>query len=268
MRAVYTDNRLFAGWVRLGIYAVEVYADRTGDVFEIPDRRLGEIFAVSRPDIARTSLERLADVSPITCERLGNVWRIKWPNLLKKQFPFREDVVSPLSSASASATTSETKKEPSSRSPSAPRTPMPEAVEFAGRFRAALKARTPDAKMPTERGFARWIAEADRMYRIDDRVPAEAVELAVWLFNDTGGDAAFWRGNVRAVPKFRARFEELREHRARGERKGEKSAGSNIGDAVRSSARRRGLIGDGAGETPPVVRDDAGRLPGGEKSGS
>lgn len=249
MREAYSDNRLFAGWVRLGIYAVEVYADRTGDVFEIPDRRLPEIFGVGREHTARAALRQLAARSPLEAEQIGSTWRITWPNLSKKQFPFREGVRSPLASASASAsaTASTSKREESSRSPSAPRAPSPDAVSFAGRFRAALKGRTPDAKMPSEAGFARWCAEADRMFRIDERKPEEAVELATWLFNDPGDDAAFWRGNVRAVPKFRTRFEELREHRARGSRKQETKDGG-IRGAVGRVARRRGLIGGGAGE--------------------
>lgn len=245
MREVYSDNRLLAGWVRLGIYAIEVYADRTEDVFDVPDRRLMEIFGVGRPEVARSTLRQLANKSPITCEQVGAVWRITWPNLSKKQFPFRKDRSVSLASASASTSTPK-KKTSSAERRAAPRsTPSPEADDFARKFRASLKAKTPDAKLPSDAGFARWVAEADRMFRIDERKPDEAGELAAWLFNDPGDDAAFWRANVRAVPKFRTRFEELRENRARGSRKKEKTDGGRD-DALAAGQRyaeRHGLGG-------------------------
>jgi len=103
---VYADNRLLAAWVRLGIYAVEVYADRTQDTFQIPDRALTALMGVGRADIARTSLGRLADVCGMSVERQGDVWAITWPNLAKKQFPRREDGTVRGGSASASASAS------------------------------------------------------------------------------------------------------------------------------------------------------------------
>ena len=169
------------------------------------------------------------------------LYRVTIRNFERKQFPYS---AIPRSTITRTKTSNEDEDD-SERSADAPRAPSPEAIEFAGKFRASLKSRTPDAKLPSEAAFARWILEADRMFRIDDRKPEDAEELARWLFNDPGDDAAFWRGNVRAVPKFRTRFEELREHRTRGSRKKEKTDGGRD-DALAAGQRyaeRHGLRG-------------------------
>lgn len=171
----------------------------------------------------------------------GLRYRVHVRNLQRKQVPY-----SAISRSTSTRTrTSNEEEEESTRSEDTPRTPSPDADDFARKFRASLKAKTPDAKLPTDAGFDRWILEADRMFRIDGRKPDEAGELAKWLFNDPGDDAAFWRGNVRAVPKFRTRFEELRENRARGARKKEKTDGGRD-DALAAGqryAKRHGLGG-------------------------
>ncbi len=168
-------------------------------------------------------------------------YRVTIRNFERKQVPY-----SAISRSTRTRTkTSNEDEDESERSEDAPRTPSPEAIDFARKFRASLKAKTPDAKLPSDAAFDRWILEADRMFRIDERKPDEAGELAKWLFNDPGDDAAFWRGNVRAVPKFRTRFEELRENRARGARKKEKPDGGRD-DALaagRRYAKRHGLGG-------------------------
>ena len=91
MAAVYADNRLLVLWLRLGIEAVERWADRTGDTFLIPDRELMALTGLGRQDVARTCLERLADVGPISAERFGEVWRITWPNFQRKQGFFEKN---------------------------------------------------------------------------------------------------------------------------------------------------------------------------------
>jgi hypothetical protein len=265
---VWTDDALLAMYLRFGVMALERYADRTDDEFLCSGLDLCRIANVEGVANARRKLGRLLAATPLEVEPEGGGYRASFPNLAKKQFRRRED--GPDSRPSASATTTATKKKSSSRSEDPPRSTRPsdEAVEFASKFRASLKARTPDAKMPSDSAYARWIAEADRMFRIDERQPADAEELARWLFNDPGDDAAFWRGNVRAVPKFRTRFEELREHRARGERRNDGRSREGDGRAAaRRIARRRGL--EPGGDEGPVVdvRGDAGRLPPGEDSG-
>ncbi len=157
-------------------------------------------------------------------------------------------------------------EEEESATPSRRTTPSPDACVFARKFRASLIARTPDAKLPKK--LKRWEIESDRMLRIDKRDLEEATELATWLFNDPGDDAAFWRGNVRAVPKFRTQYERLREHRARGQQKEKRGGESELKKAVRGVARRRGLVRDGDGEEDRTVRGHARRLPGGEEPGS
>lgn len=87
MGEVYPDNDLFALWTRLGIEAVERFADRTGDTFVLHKSELQTMCGRGkhRSDVARKSLERLAEVSPMSWERSGDVYRIHLPNFAKKQ---------------------------------------------------------------------------------------------------------------------------------------------------------------------------------------
>ena len=181
-------------------------------------------------------------------------------NLKRKQAPYSTKP------RSKSKSTIQEEEEESSATPSRRTTPSPDAIEFARKFRSSLKARTPDAKLPKE--LERWQVQADRMLRVDKRDLREAIELATWLFNDTGDDAAFWRGTVRGVPKFRTQYERLREHRARGTRKEKRGGESELKKAIRGVARRRGLVRDGDGEEDRTVRGHARRLPSGEEPGS
>lgn len=116
--AMAADNDLLALYVRLGMLAVERFADRTGGTFIVSDRELPRLTGKYRADVARTLLSRLANVSPTSAERDGDVWRITIPNFAKKQGfaenknRFRE---SP-SSSSSSATVEERKNAPLARS--------------------------------------------------------------------------------------------------------------------------------------------------------
>lgn len=82
---LFADNDLLAAYVRLGVLAVERFAQKTGDSFQVHDRELGTIFQKHRADVARKSLQRLAEVSPMSAERRGDVWSITFPNFAKKQ---------------------------------------------------------------------------------------------------------------------------------------------------------------------------------------
>ncbi len=112
LKAVYWDNDLAVLWMRLGVEAIERYADRTGDTFIVHDRELIALTGKGRADIARRSLERLADVSPISVERDGDIWRITFRNLAKKQFDRSTNGAGtvPSSSASSTSTSEKSKK--------------------------------------------------------------------------------------------------------------------------------------------------------------
>ncbi len=120
--AMFTDNDLFATWTRLGILAVERFADRTGNSFRVSDRELMAITGKGRVDVARTLVSRLAHVSPTSASRDGDVWLISFPNFSKKQGFKSGNGVQTGSSASASPTaTSTKKKERQNSAPSAPK---------------------------------------------------------------------------------------------------------------------------------------------------
>lgn len=125
--AMSADNDLFALYVRLGILAVERFADRTGGTFIISDRELPRLTGKGRLDVARTLLSRLAHVSPTSASREGDIWRITLPNFAKKQGfaekmnHFRE---SP-SSSSSSPSVEERANAPSAPSGGSDLTPDP-----------------------------------------------------------------------------------------------------------------------------------------------
>jgi len=123
MGSVWPDNDMLAMWVRLGVLAIERFADRTEDTFLVSDRELNLISGKGRADVARKSLEHLADISPISVERRGDVWRITIPNLRKKQgFKWNnseeEDPSASPPAPTATPTTKRTREsEPASPSP-------------------------------------------------------------------------------------------------------------------------------------------------------
>jgi len=102
------DNDLLATWTRLGLLAVDRWAQDSDDSFLVHDRELCSITGKGRADVARRSLRRLADVSPIKAEPEGDLWRITFPNFAKRQrfrganVPLKEP-----SSSSPSTATSE-----------------------------------------------------------------------------------------------------------------------------------------------------------------
>jgi hypothetical protein len=64
------------------------------------------------------------------------------------------------------------------------------------------------SKVPVEPPSA-WLVEADRLFRIDHREPAEAEALVRWSQADS-----FWRSNILSMTKFRAQYDQLRLKRA------------------------------------------------------
>ncbi len=111
--ALFGDNDALAMYVRLGVLAIERFADRTDDSFMIHDRELSLITGRRRADISRKSLRHLADISPISVERLGDVWRITFPNLARRQgfMSKNGEKHAPPSSSPSNSTSSSEKKE-------------------------------------------------------------------------------------------------------------------------------------------------------------
>lgn len=233
MAVVYADNDLFALWTRLGVLAIERYADRTGDSFLVHDRELPHLTGRGRADVARRLLGRLADVSPISAEPDGDTWRITIPNLSEKQ-GFRPKNGGRMEvSASASASATATKKEKSAsevaeptpdpppalvESPTHPKPEPPEFLAFAEDFARLIRDADPKVKPPSDSVLRAWATVARRMVERDDRTLPEMLELARWLCTDEGDDAAFWRPNVLSLPTFRKQFDRLRGHQARSGR--------------------------------------------------
>lgn len=92
-----------------------------------------------------------------------------------------------------------------------------EAHAFAQDFRDALLKIHAGFKPPSANAFARWRQEARLLLAADERPPEEARDLASWLFTDPGEEAAFWRGNVLSVQKFRQKYDQLRAQQQRAE---------------------------------------------------
>lgn len=57
----------------------------------------------------------------------------------------------------------------------------------------------------------RWLDEADRLYRLDGRDPAKAERLLRWSQADS-----FWKANIQSIPKFREKYDQLRDNANRG----------------------------------------------------
>lgn len=168
---MFTENDLLATWVRLGILAVERFADRTGNSFRVSDHELVAITGKGRLDVARTLLSRLADVSQTSASRDGDVWLISLPNFGKKQGFGLGNGAKTGASASASPTATSTKeknpeREPASRAARAPRK-SPE-VSFPGsmvqRDWDELGARHGVDPIRLEEVAAGWADEKDRRY--------------------------------------------------------------------------------------------------------
>lgn len=155
---MYSDNDLFATWVRLGVLAVERFADRTNDSFYVSDLELMAITGKGRLDVARTLLSRLAHVSPTSASRDGDVWLISIPNFRKKQgFGEIFGRVTSASSSSSSTTTSTKRREEMERAPSAP---VADAPSQPAQTRRKSKTSCPDKLEPEARDRIReWAPE-------------------------------------------------------------------------------------------------------------
>lgn len=205
MAAVWSDNRLLAMWLRLGVLAIERYADRTGDTFIVSERELVAIAGTNRSDSARKLLENLVNSCPILAENQGTIWRITFPNFARKQgFGPRKGVETrnPSSSASSSSSTSSKEKKDTALSPpdgadpcvpsatddqEAPESrakrgpePSPEACELAAHLAASVRSLRPEARIP--KPLRPWERDLDLMIRRDARDPPAIREAIDWLF--------------------------------------------------------------------------------------
>jgi hypothetical protein len=218
MAAVYADNDLFALWVRLGIKAVERFADRNGGTFIVHDSELDALTGKGRADVARRLLEHLADVSPISAQPSGYIWRITIPNFAEKQ-GFRKKNGSVMEvSASASASASTTKEEdkipvpaappgadapedvrlvPAKAPRKAPEPPPQWAVETAEMLASTVARRWPGVAAP--RSPAAWAREIARVRAGDDIV----VAIVRW-YCDAARDGDGGRGVAAYTPEVRS----------------------------------------------------------------
>ncbi len=85
MAAVYRDDKLLAAYVRLGVEAIERFADRTGDTFILDERDLMGCTATERRDSARRVLDKLVTCSPLVYHFSEGLYHVHIPNLAKKQ---------------------------------------------------------------------------------------------------------------------------------------------------------------------------------------
>jgi hypothetical protein len=76
-----------------------------------------------------------------------------------------------------------------------------DASEIYDHFLKKIRERKPDFKEPRKES---WIAELDRMLRLDKRDKAKVKSIISWLVNDD-----FWFGNVLCPQKLRSQFDQL-----------------------------------------------------------
>lgn len=107
--------------------------------------------------------------------------------------------------------------------------------KLASRLREAILRRDPQTKVPDpdSRAFASWCTEADRMIRLDERDPDEALSLIDWCQRDE-----FWSANILSMDKFRKQYDKLK-------RKAEARASPSPRRNPRESAAKRLLRQEG-----------------------
>jgi hypothetical protein len=220
-------NDLFATYCRLGILAIERYADRTSDTFEVHDRELGWITGKHRADAARRSLRYLADISPISVEYQGDTWRIKFPKFAQKQgFQFRNGARMGDSPSPSPSLREEEEKKKKPRAPSEP------AREVCNRAWTAAKEAALAHGIPWGGALETWIARLRPRLREHRRRGDQALAQAIHgycHFNEGRSDDWPWRKFCRPVTllqkdKFASALEAYDQKRAREVRRRELEA--------------------------------------------
>lgn len=112
MIGIYDDDALLAMFTRIGIMAVERYADKTGDSFICSGRDLERLAACGGVANARRKLGRLeAAGGPEVCQE-GAGYRLTFRNFAKKQgFAFCSNHSASASSSSSSSSSTTSTKE-------------------------------------------------------------------------------------------------------------------------------------------------------------
>jgi hypothetical protein len=86
-------------------------------------------------------------------------------------------------------------------------------------FAQAVKGNGHKIPEPDTKAHRSWLVEMDRLLRIDHADPAEVAQVIAWCAADVGsGSYPGESVNVRAVPKFRERYSELRLRADRAQR--------------------------------------------------
>ena len=80
----YSDNELFAFWARLGVEAIERFADRTSDRFVLHEYELPGIACVRSRRKAIKLLSSLSQTSNVSYTVAGDVYTIHFANLAKR----------------------------------------------------------------------------------------------------------------------------------------------------------------------------------------
>ena len=190
--AMWGNNELLSMYVRLGVLAIERFADRSDNSFFVHDRELALITGKGRADVARKSLRYLADISPISVEHQGDVWLITFPNLAERQgFKRKNGKLRAPPSTSTSTSTSKKRKERAKR---APRTSCPEHLQPEQRERIRAWASrqptpiAPELLEPAWEKFSTW-AEADDHQRRDWEAAFRNALGKGWCLADLGAVA-------------------------------------------------------------------------------
>ena len=188
----YADNDLFALWTRLGLLAIERFADRTGDTFILHQAELPALAGVRQFRKSLKVLQKLCECSPIVYEFSDGVFRIHFPNFAKKQGfgkrNGRETGDTPTATptatskekesragARAQSTAGEGKKPPKRKRPE----PPPEALRLASLW-AEMRASTIGTPKPVS--LAVWADDLRKLLMLDKRDEAELESVIRWLY--------------------------------------------------------------------------------------
>ena len=193
---VYDDDALLAMYARIGIMAVERFADRTGDSYLASGRDLERLAGCQGVANARRKLGRLEASTRLEVGQQGAAWRLTLPNFAKKQgFHSRNgcEKENPSSSSPTSTSTSNKHTVDTAVSPTAARSPggqsaalcpPQEALDRVESLSRAISESVPGQSVPTtDRAVALWAVHLDRLNRLGAK----------------GGDQGFAWGEIDAV---------------------------------------------------------------------
>lgn len=134
---VFDDDSLLAMYVRIGILAVERFADRTADSFLVSPRDLERLAGCRGVANARRKLGRLEATSRLTVCQEGAGYRVGFPNFKRKQGfksqadPQADPKRTPSSTTTTTTTTEEREREREESPAARARSVWPDLVEVA-----------------------------------------------------------------------------------------------------------------------------------------